>query len=284
MAKDRTTTADLRRVAERVLKLAKAEGVDHMEVDAGTNTDALTRFANNTIHQNVAEHTVSISVRAIFDGRTARATTNKTDDDSLRRVVAAAASLAKNQPKNPDLLPSLGEQKYQKVARYFASTAETTPQDRARAVTKVCRHAGKNKQTAAGIFVSGGSHSVMANSRGLFAHYRQTRAEFSITILETDSSGWAKANSPDIRKIDPVVLAESGITSRFSNQPPCSIWWDSFSSILAGRRSSTNARVSPAAWARNFSAKTLRFGTTSTIRCKLAGLTTAKARRARKSC
>jgi PmbA protein len=220
MAKDRTTTADLRRVAERVLKLAKAEGVDHMEVDAGTNTDALTRFANNTIHQNVAEHTVSISVRAIFDGRTARATTNKTDDDSLRRVVAAAASLAKNQPKNPDLLPSLGEQKYQKVARYFASTAETTPQDRARAVTKVCRHAGKNKQTAAGIFVSGGSHSVMANSRGLFAHYRQTRAEFSITILETDSSGWAKANSPDIRKIDPVVLAESASEKSARSRQP----------------------------------------------------------------
>jgi PmbA protein len=220
MAKDRTTTADLRRVAERVLKLAKAEGVDHMEVDAGTNTDALTRFANNTIHQNVAEHTVSISVRAIFDGRTARATTNKTDDDSLRRVVAAAASLAKNQPKNPDLLPSLGEQKYQKVARYFASTAETTPQDRARAVTKVCRHAGKNKQTAAGIFVSGGSHSVMANSRGLFAHYRQTRAEFSITILETDSSGWAKANSPDIRKIDPVALAESASEKSARSRQP----------------------------------------------------------------
>jgi PmbA protein len=220
MAKDRTTTADLRRVAERVLKLAKAEGVDHMEVDAGANTDALTRFANNTIHQNVAEQTVSISVRAIFDGRTARATTNKTDDDSLRRVVAAATSLAKNQPKNPDLLPLLGEQKYQKVARYFASTAETTPQDRARAVTKVCRHAGKNKQTAAGIFVSGGSHSVMANSRGLFAHYQQTRAEFSITILETDSSGWAKANSPDIRKIDPVALAESASEKSARSRQP----------------------------------------------------------------
>jgi PmbA protein len=212
--------SDLQRVAERVLKLAKAAGVGHAEVDANANTDALTRFANNTIHQNVAEQTLTLSIRALFDGRTARATTNKTDDESLRRVVAAAASLAKNQPKNPDLLPLLGKQKYQKVARFFRPTAETTPQDRARAVTKVCRLAAKKKQTAAGIFVSGGSHSVMANSKGLFAAYEQTRAEFSVTILESDSSGWAKANSPDIRKIDPQALAESASEKSVRSRKP----------------------------------------------------------------
>jgi PmbA protein len=220
MAKDKFTTSELQRIAERVLKLAKTAGLDGAEVDAGTNTDALTRFANNTIHQNVAEQTLAISFRAILDGRTARATTNKTDDDSLRRVVASAASLAKNQPEYPDLLQLLGKQKYQKVARAFSSTAGTTPQDRARAVAKVCERAARNKQTAAGIFVSGSSHSIMANSKGLFARYEQTRAEFSITILESDSSGWAKANSPDIREIDPVALAESASEKSAQSRKP----------------------------------------------------------------
>ena len=119
-------TSELQRIAERVLKIAKAAGIDQTEVDAGANTDALTRFANNTIHQNVAEETLSVSVRVLLDGRTARATTNKTDDESLQRAVAAAASLAKNQPKNPDLLQLLGNQKYQRVSRAFSSTAETT--------------------------------------------------------------------------------------------------------------------------------------------------------------
>jgi len=213
-------TADLERVAERVLKLAKTAGLDGAEIDAAANTDALTRFANNTIHQNVAEQTLSISVRAIMDSRTARATTNKTDDESLARVVAAAASLAKNQPRNLDLLPLLGKPKYQKVSRSFSSTAETTPQDRAHAVAKVCKHAAKHKQTAAGIFVSGSSHSILANSKGLFTHYEQTRAEFSITILESDSSGWAKANSPDIHKIDPQALAESASEKSAQSRKP----------------------------------------------------------------
>ncbi len=103
----------------------------------------------------------------------------------------------------------LRQQKYQKVARFFAATAETTPQDRARAVTRVCKMADKAKQTAAGIFSTASMQIVFANSRGLFAQYEQTRSEFSVTILEEHSSGWAKSNSPDIRNIDPDALAES---------------------------------------------------------------------------
>src|SRR5271166_3932762 len=66
---------------------------------------ALTRFANNTIHQNVAEENTVISVRTAFGGRTARATTNKLDDESLQRVVRSSENLAKVQHPDPDLLP-----------------------------------------------------------------------------------------------------------------------------------------------------------------------------------
>jgi len=220
---------DLERIAERVLKLSDA---DETEVDVSAGTDALTRFANNTIHQNVAEQTLGISVRAVVDGRTARATTNKTDDESLRRVVASAISLARNEPENPDLLPMLGKQKYQKVSRYFSATANATPNDRAKAVARVCKMAEKSKQTAAGIFASGGSQSVMANSKDLFASYEQTRAEFSVTMLEKNSSGWAKANSPDIRTIDPEELAESASQKAAQSREPREIEPGHYTTIL----------------------------------------------------
>jgi PmbA protein len=220
---------DFARVAERVLKLSDA---DETEVDIDATTDALTRFANNTIHQNVAEQEVGISVRVVVDGRTARSTTNKTDEESLRRAVAAALSLARNQPKNPDLLPMLRKQKYQKVSRYFPATANTTPQDRAKAVAKVCRMAEKSKQTAAGIFVSGSVQSAMANSKGLLARYEQTRSEFSVTILEKDSSGWAKSNSPDIRTIDPEALAETASRKATDSRAPREIPAGRYTTIL----------------------------------------------------
>jgi predicted Zn-dependent protease len=223
------TSADLDRIVDRVLKLSEA---DETEVEIDATTDALTRFANNTIHQNVAEQTLAISVRAVIDGRTARATTNKTDEESLRRVTAAAKSLARNEPRNPDLLPMQRAQKYQRVARFFAATAETTPPDRARAVKRVCQMAEKGKQTAAGIFSSGSMRSVLANSRGLYATYQQTRGEFSVTILESHSSGWAKANSPDIRNIDPDELATTASRKAADSRNPREIPSGHYTTIL----------------------------------------------------
>ena len=225
----RYSASDLEHIAERILKLSEA---DETEVEIDSTVDALTRFANNTIHQNVSEHTLGISVRAVVDGRTARATTNKTDEESLRRVVAAAMSLARNQPENPDLLPMLGPQKYQKVSHYFASTVSATPQDRARAVTRVCKMAEEGKQTAAGIFTTGFVRNLLMNSKGLSARHDHTRAEFSVTILEENSSGWAKSNSPDILNIDSDALFESASEKAAGSRKPRELEPGHYTAIL----------------------------------------------------
>src|SRR5437764_15494046 len=89
-------------IFERARKLSSA---DEVEVLIGGGSSALTRFANNTIHQNVAEENYVASIRASFGQRTARATTNKLDDEGLRRAVQSAESIARVQQPNPDMLP-----------------------------------------------------------------------------------------------------------------------------------------------------------------------------------
>jgi predicted Zn-dependent protease len=73
---------------------------------------------------------------------------------------------------------------------------------------------------------------VLANSRGLFEHYEQTRAEFSITILEETSSGWAKANSPNIREIDPDALATRASQKAAESRKPREIPAGHYTTIL----------------------------------------------------
>jgi len=209
--------AELRRIAEKIFKYSQA---DETEVLIDVTSDALTRFANNTIHQNVAEQTLAISVRTVFDSRTARATTNKTDEDSLRRVVAASGTLARSQPRDPDLLPMPGPQAEAKVERFFESTARITPEDRARAIVGVVEKAARDGQTAAGIYSTGAMQSAIANTKGLFAHYEQTRAEFSVTMLEANSSGWAKANAADVAAIDPGALAARAAEKAAASRAP----------------------------------------------------------------
>jgi PmbA protein len=198
---------DLKKRVDSVLRLGKIAGADETEVQVDETIDALTRFANNAIHQNVAEHGITISIRTVVDGRTARATTNRLDEDSLRAAVQASLQLAHSQPKIPGLLPMAGKQRYRRVDRFSNETAATTPEDRARAVKKSCDLAVCNGQVAAGIFSTGQSQLAIANSRGLFAAYRQTEGEFSITMQDEPAASWAKANSGNVRNFDPQKLA-----------------------------------------------------------------------------
>src|SRR5258705_4998707 len=90
--------------AEIFNRINRYSTADEVEVLCYGGKTALTRFANNIIHQNMTEENYSVSVRTVFGGRTARATTNKLDDESLKRVALASESLAKVQHPDPDLL------------------------------------------------------------------------------------------------------------------------------------------------------------------------------------
>jgi predicted Zn-dependent protease len=204
-------------------RIKKHSTADEVEVLFSGGKFALTRFANNTIHQNVAEDNYHVSVRTVFGGKTARASTNKFDDESLRQVVKSSESLAKVQHPDPDLLPMPDAPEADGIAsayrtgeapvptypaRYFEQTAVITPEMRAEGVKKIVGVAEKHKLTTAGVFSSAESVEGIFNSHGLSQWHTQTSAEISVTMLASDSSGWQKANSPDVANLDPFSLAE----------------------------------------------------------------------------
>jgi predicted Zn-dependent protease len=195
-------------------RIKKHSTADEVECLFYGGRSALTRFANNTIHQNVAEENYGVSVRTAFGGRTARATTNKFDDQSLRDVVKVSEDLARVQEPDADLLPlptpdeAQGSAKITIPSRHFKETAALTPEQRAEAVGKIVAIAQKHKLTTAGIFSSSESIEGIFNSRGVTNWHTQTSAEVSITMLADDSSGWQKSNSPNVANLNPQVLAD----------------------------------------------------------------------------
>ena len=194
---------------EKVRKYATA---DEVELLMAGGKSALTRFANNTIHQNVAEESYFLSIRTVFDGRTARATTNKFDDDSIRRAVQNAEAIARVQHADAELLPLAGPEMAPRSGdaptRFYDQTAMLTAEARAAGVHGIVDLAKKNDLTAAGIFSSSSSAEAIVNSKGLFAYHKQTSAEVSITMLAGDSSGWQKFNSPNVDHVNPLELAQ----------------------------------------------------------------------------
>jgi len=243
------------RAADIFDRIKKFSSADEVEVLFSGGKFALTRFANNTIHQNVAEENYAVSVRTAFGGRTARASTNKFDDESLRRVVAASEELAKVQHPDPDLLPMpdareagggsdqnlTGEapvatrtlQPSQALlSRHFVETAAITPELRADGVKKIVDVAKKHTLNAAGIFSSGESVDGIFNSRGLAHWHTQTSADISITMLAADSSGWQKSNSPNVAHLDPLALAEIAAKKALDSARPQQIPAGKYTVIL----------------------------------------------------
>ena len=228
--------------AEVFDRIRRYSAADEVEVLFSGARFALTRFANNTIHQNVEDENCVASIRTNFDGRTARATANQFDEASLKSAVEASENLARVQEADPDLLPmptvqeanfaGEGVRATQAPSRFFEQTAAVTPGARADAVGRIVALADKHKLTTAGIYSTSESLEGIFNSRGLSEWHTQTLAEISITMLAGDSSGWQKLNSTNVRNLDPVQLADVAARKALESAQPREISPGKYTVIL----------------------------------------------------
>ena len=203
-----------------IQKAALSRGVRDVEALFGAHRGALTRFANNAVHQNVSEQGQWISLRVQFDQKTARATTNRFDADSIRSVVEQAVALTKSVAPDPALLPLVQPSPISDIPRFDFATAVATPMDRARSVAEAIRVVEGAGQTAAGFYSNGQSFEAIFNSQGVASLHSETMAQFSITAMAEDSSGWAKASSITSSAIDTVAMARSASDkARLSRNP-----------------------------------------------------------------
>lgn len=190
-----------------VERAARRAGVREVEVLIGESRESLTRFANNAIHQNVAEQDRQVSIRVIEDHRTARVSTNRTDRDALEAAVGEAIEIARSSRPDESLLPLAAPSAVSEVSRFDAATAAATPESRARAVAEAIAEVRSESQTAAGIFSTEETSESVLNSEGVDCRHVETLARFSITALGEGSSGWAKASAVSSSAFRPAELA-----------------------------------------------------------------------------
>jgi len=209
---------EARRVLERAVAASKA---DEVEAWLSGGAHALTRFAENGIHQNVADRTLGLTVRAAFGKRTARADTNRLDEAGILACVANAERLARLAPEDPEMLPILETAApCEKVHAFDAATAASTPEARADAVKEVVDACAAAGAKAAGIFevvdgeVGGyGELGTVAflNKKGVFRHHQSTSAQFTVTVTAGEGTGWAHGEGRRVADLDPKALGKRAL-------------------------------------------------------------------------
>jgi len=214
---------DCQQIVEKVMRLSRAEGCD---VNLGSNVTGNTRFAANQLSTSGGVQDANLVVQSHFGPKHAVVTTNDFSDASIERAVRQSEALARLAPDDPEAMPPLPPQQYQEVSAYFESTAELSPEARARAALTALdetRRAGD--LTSAGFIVTGRNSSCVANKAGLFAYHRSTSANYTLTVRTTDGtgSGWAAADDRNWDRLDVRAVAQKAIAKARASRNPVAI-------------------------------------------------------------
>ena len=180
----------------------------------------LTRFANNGIHQNVAESNVTVAVRAVVDHRVGIVRGNDLRPESVQRMLETAVNLARLRPEDPDFPGLPLPQPCPPAPGFDEAAAACSPETRAQAVADICQRAGAAGLVAAGAFETSVVELAVANSQGLFAYHPLTQVDLQTVVMSADSSGWAQATAWRLDGVDPMAIGAEALRKAQMGREP----------------------------------------------------------------
>lgn len=207
-------------VAAQVLDLVRsAAGAGaQAEVMVATTHQALTRFANSFIHQNVANTETSVRLRVHAGGRTAAGATTVVDADGLRSLVGRTLAAAGLCPPDPGW-PGLAEPApLDGPARVDETVLAATPADLAQQVRAFVDAAGGLE--TAGYCRTVHKSAAFANSAGQACSGATTEAAVDGIARCGGADGVARIASAGLAALDGAVLgARAAAKARAGRDP-----------------------------------------------------------------
>jgi predicted Zn-dependent protease len=210
--------AQTNELLKRVLFLSPA---DETEVVFMGLDEQLTRFANNAIHQHVAESNCYLVTRAVLGKSVGVGVTNNLTDVGIERAVEAAIVAAKLCPEDAHFVGLPEPSSLPEADAFDEGTAKSSPLDRVREVQTICRRAEEAGCQAFGALRAGIHEIAVANSRGVFAYHPVTEADFTTVVMNNENgSGYASDASWRMSDVDVAACGEQAIAKSLQSRNP----------------------------------------------------------------
>ena len=189
-------------LAEHVLDLVQARAADaETEVTVRQGTEALTRFANGFIHQNVASEINHVVLRVAIDGRNAATSLDgPADDAALTRAIDGVLEAVRVRPPDPDWPGLAPRAAAPDVEHWDEATAAADPDGRAARVRGFV-DAADGLETA-GYCSTTAVHLAFANSAGQRLTGRGTAANLDGIARTPTADGSARKASVALADLD----------------------------------------------------------------------------------
>lgn len=220
---------------DKILRTAlEHSSADQTEAAVWVTKSALTRFANSTIHQNMLFENGVLKVRAVFGKKVASGTTNRLDEAGICALVDNVVNMARLQDENPDFV-SLPKPvvPIQSVKAFYDVTAQSTPEQRAKAVQAIIAEADKVGATAAGSFTVQSYERGIRNTLGIDVSCRGTFANLLTVVTASDGGfGYAAASSCNLDDIDGCAVGKEAADRANASRNPIGIEPGEYECIL----------------------------------------------------
>jgi len=206
-------------MCEKVLSFVKAGDA---AVGVASEQTAHLRFAANAFHTSGRSEDVSVGLTVWVDKKRGSASTNETDDASLRAAVEQAEQLASVSPVDREYLPTLGAQQYKPTQGYVEATANINVAERAKAIHEAIALCEKEKITGAGFHQSQGTAGGNATKNGNFSYGRSTLVSLGMTARTNtgDGSGYFLRNHFDVARLDAGRIAREAVQKALRAREP----------------------------------------------------------------
>ncbi|MGD8979746.1 MAG: TldD/PmbA family protein [candidate division WOR-3 bacterium] len=213
---------EARKIVNFVTKQSRA---DQTEVSLVNHDQALTRFANNYIHQNVSESDSSVAIRVAFGKKIGTASTNSLDLKKIKDTLAWAEKIAQFQKENEDFVsfPKAKQSDYKPMKTYNTKTVEFSAMDRAQAVKGIIKVAKEDTLNSFGSVSNGVAEICIGNSLGVFAHALAGDLFCNIVMSSGNSTGYAQAGTRNVNTVDFEELARSAAQKAIMSENPADV-------------------------------------------------------------
>jgi predicted Zn-dependent protease len=217
--------ADCEALAARVQRFATGGG--HTRVTIESWWRGFLRWGRNRVSLAGDQRDVSLRVMRYLDESSfTDATTNQTDDASLRAAVRAAEDLWHAQPRRPEpVSPPLPRFTYPAAPLWSDATYELDTAARGALVRAAIEPAEAAGMLSAGYLEVKGAANAVLDSRGRTLYFPSTAGECSLTVRDPSgtASGWAGLSSSDWRTIDASALAARALDKCLASRDPVAI-------------------------------------------------------------
>jgi predicted Zn-dependent protease len=221
------------RISSTIQWVLARSSADQTEVSVVATDNALTRFANSTIHQNVFSSNVTLRVRVVIANQIGIAITNSLEAAALQRALDHALSNARRTPPNPGFLSLPEPQLVPEVVGYFPATADCTPGQRAESVGAICQLAREAGFHAYGALTTATRELAVGNSLGHSCFHLGTLSEIKVTVIGDSSAGYAANMAMDVRRLDFEAIGHEATERCSRGQNPQPIEPAEYAVILA---------------------------------------------------